>query len=102
MTTVSLSADAPSPKARTSPTRRHWTKSCGWRGWTVTLSNGATITIADGATSGTTTVPASDDGYVGEAASATITRCNGRQLRELGRKTQQQQRRPSQQQRPVT
>ncbi|UPR56802.1 hypothetical protein ITG10_00015 [Vibrio sp. ED004] len=32
---------------------------------TVTLSNGATITIADGATSGTTTVPASDDVYVG-------------------------------------
>ncbi|MCW1888836.1 hypothetical protein OK016_00110 [Vibrio chagasii] len=32
---------------------------------TVTPSNGATITTADGATSGTTTVPASDDVYVG-------------------------------------
>ncbi|MCW1890439.1 hypothetical protein OK016_19355 [Vibrio chagasii] len=32
----------------------------------MTLSNGATITIADGATSGTTTRPAaSDDAYVG-------------------------------------
>ncbi|MCW1888830.1 hypothetical protein OK016_00080 [Vibrio chagasii] len=44
----------------------------------VTLSNGATITIADGATSGTTTVPASDDVYVGgDTASATITDATG-------------------------
>ncbi|MCW1888825.1 hypothetical protein OK016_00055 [Vibrio chagasii] len=33
MTTVSLRQRMrQSPKARTSPTRRHWTKSCGWRG----------------------------------------------------------------------
>ncbi|MCW1888828.1 hypothetical protein OK016_00070 [Vibrio chagasii] len=44
------------------------------------------ITIADGATSGTTTVPASDDVYVGgDTASATITRCNGRQTGELAK-----------------
>ncbi|MCW1888827.1 hypothetical protein OK016_00065 [Vibrio chagasii] len=50
---------------------------------TVTLSNGATITIADGATSGTTTVPASDDVYVGGDTARDYHRCNGRQSREL-------------------
>ncbi|MCW1890426.1 hypothetical protein OK016_19290 [Vibrio chagasii] len=35
-------------------------RTCGWRG-DGDAGNGATITIADGATSGTTTVPASDD-----------------------------------------
>ncbi|MCW1888852.1 hypothetical protein OK016_00190 [Vibrio chagasii] len=51
---------------------------------TVTLSNGATITIADGATSGTTTVPASDDVYVGgDTASATITDAMGGNFESL-------------------
>ncbi|MCW1888859.1 hypothetical protein OK016_00225 [Vibrio chagasii] len=51
---------------------------------TVTPSNGATITIADGATSGTTTVPASDDVYVGgDTASATITDATGGNFESL-------------------
>ncbi|MCW1888837.1 hypothetical protein OK016_00115 [Vibrio chagasii] len=62
---------------------------------TVTLSNGATITIADGATSGTTTVPASDDGRRRRHGFRDYHRCNGRQLRGACGKTQQQQRRPS-------
>ncbi|MCW1888846.1 hypothetical protein OK016_00160 [Vibrio chagasii] len=50
----------------------------------MTLSNGATITIADGATSGTTTVPASDDVYVGgDMASATITDATGGNFESL-------------------
>ncbi|MCW1890450.1 hypothetical protein OK016_19410 [Vibrio chagasii] len=56
--------DAQSPKAAEHHrTATLPTKSCGWRGDCRRL-NGATITIADGATSGTTTAPASDDVYV--------------------------------------
>ena len=41
---------------------------------TVTLSNGATINIANGATTGTVVVIASDDAYLGgDTASATMT-----------------------------
>ncbi|MCW1888868.1 hypothetical protein OK016_00270 [Vibrio chagasii] len=73
-----------SPKARTSPYTATLTNPADGA-VTVTLSNGATITIADGgAISGTTTVPASDDVYVGgDMASATITDATGGNLVSL-------------------
>ena len=51
---------------------------------TVTLSNGETITIADGATSATVNVTASDDVYEnGGSASATITGATGGNFEQL-------------------
>ncbi|WP_157937777.1 immunoglobulin-like domain-containing protein, partial [Vibrio splendidus] len=72
VTTVSLSADASVTEGENITYTATLTNPADGA-VTVTLSNGATITIADGATSGTTTVPASDDVYVGgDTASATI------------------------------
>ncbi|WP_186731611.1 immunoglobulin-like domain-containing protein, partial [Vibrio cyclitrophicus] len=71
VTTVSLSADASVTEGENITYTATLTNPADGA-VTVTLSNGATITIADGATSGTTTVPASDDVYVGgDTASAT-------------------------------
>ncbi|MEZ9964080.1 immunoglobulin-like domain-containing protein, partial [Vibrio cyclitrophicus] len=64
VTTVSLSADASVTEGENITYTATLTNPADGA-VTVTLSNGATITIADGATSGTTTVPASDDVYVG-------------------------------------
>ncbi|MEZ9665225.1 immunoglobulin-like domain-containing protein, partial [Vibrio cyclitrophicus] len=63
VTTVSLSADASVTEGENITYTATLTNPADGA-VTVTLSNGATITIADGATSGTTTVPASDDVYV--------------------------------------
>ncbi|MCW1890449.1 hypothetical protein OK016_19405 [Vibrio chagasii] len=78
---MSLSADASVTEGakRTSPTRRHWTKSCGWRGdGDANTQRSLSLRWRDSPGTKVTTVPASDDVYVGgDTASATITDATG-------------------------